>query len=79
MLPDKVIAIYCFTDDLLKGIHHPTRPGCRTSDAEVLTTALVGALFFQGNQSLGIQYMRSHRMAPLLPRKSGFTLGGSTR
>lgn len=73
MLPDKVIAIYCFTDDLLKAIHHHTREGCRTSDAEILTTALISALVFQGNQSLSINYMRAHHMAPLLPEKSGFT------
>jgi hypothetical protein len=73
MLPDKVIAIYCFVDDLLKGIHHPTKEGCRTSDAEIITTALVSALVFKGNQCVSIDYMRSHNMAPLLPDKSGFT------
>ncbi len=73
MLPDKVIAIYCFTDDLLKGIQHHTKEGCRTSDAEVITTALVSALLFKGNQSLSLTYMRSHNMAPRLPKKSGFT------
>lgn len=73
MLPDKVIAIYCFTDDLLKAMHHPTKAGCRTTDAEIITTALVGALFFRGNQCLSIDYMRSHNMAALLPAKSGFS------
>ena len=73
MLPDKVIAIYCFTDDLLKAIGHKTKEGCRTTDAEIITTALVSALIFKGNQGLSINYMRSHNMAPLLPGKSGFT------
>jgi hypothetical protein len=73
MLPDKVIAIYCFTDDLLNTIGHQTKEGCRTTDAEILTTALLSALVFQGNQSLSIHSMRSHNMAPLLPQKSGFT------
>lgn len=73
MLPDKVIVVYCFTDDLLKAIEHKTKEGCRTSDAEIITTALISALLFKGNQSLSIQYMRSHNMAPLLPKKSGFT------
>ena len=73
MLPDKVIAIYCFCDDLLKAIQHHTREGCRTTDAEIIATALVGALFFRGNQCLGIDYMRSHNMAPRLPKKSGFS------
>lgn len=73
MLPDKITAIYCFCDDLLKAIEHKTPEGCRTSDSEILTTALVSALVFQGNQSLSINYMRSHNMAPLLPEKSGFS------
>ena len=73
MLPDKVIAIYCFCDDLLKALHHPTKAGCRTSDSEILTTALISALFFKGNQSLALHYMRAHHMAPELPQKSGFT------
>jgi hypothetical protein len=73
MLPDKVIAIYCFADDLLKSIGHKTKEGCRTTDAEIITTALVGALIFKGNQSVSISYMRSDNMAPRLPKKSGFT------
>jgi hypothetical protein len=73
MLPDKVIAIYCFCDDLLKALDHPTKAGCRTTDAEIITTALVSALFFRGNQSLSIHYMRAHNLAPGLPHKSGFT------
>ncbi len=73
MLPDKVISIYCFVDDLLKGIHHSTKEGCRTSDAEIITTALVSALLFKGNQCAALDYMVSHNMAPLLPQKSGFT------
>ncbi|MDQ3845205.1 MAG: hypothetical protein M3342_14510 [Bacteroidota bacterium] len=73
MLPDKVIAIYCFTDDLLKSIGHETKEGCRTTDAEIITTALAGALLFKGNQGLNNHYLRFHNMAPLLPKKSGFT------
>ncbi|MBD0378436.1 MAG: IS982 family transposase, partial [Flavisolibacter sp.] len=73
MLPDKVIAIYCFADDLLKSIGHKTKEGCRTTDAEIITTALISALVFKGNQSVSIPSMRSHAMIPLLPKNSGFT------
>jgi hypothetical protein len=73
MLPDKVIAIYCFVDDLLTGLGHHTKEGCRTTDAEIITTALVSALVFKGNQCVAIDYMRSHNMTPRLPKKSGFT------
>lgn len=73
MLPDKVLAIYCFVDDLLKAIHHHTKQGCRTTDAEIITTALISALLFKGNQSLALHYLSTGSMMPGLPKKSGFT------
>jgi hypothetical protein len=73
LLRDKVIAIYCLVDDLLQTCGHQTAAGCRCTDAEIITTALVSALLFKGNQSLTIDYMRTHNMAPALPLKSGFT------
>ena len=75
MLSDNVIAIYCFTDDLLNGIHHQPKEGCRTTDAAIIPTALVSALVLKGHQRLAIQYMRSHSMPPLLPGKAVFPNG----
>lgn len=45
----QIIAIYCLCDDLLKALYHREDPQCQMRDAEVLTTALVAALFFAGN------------------------------
>jgi hypothetical protein len=73
LLTDKVTAIYCLVDDLLKACSHHSPAGCRCSDAEIITSALVSALLFKGNQSLALEYMRTHNMAPDLPLKSGFT------
>src|SRR3954447_17987863 len=73
LLRDKITAIYCLVDDLLQACDHQTPEGCRCSDAEIVTTALISALLFKGNQSLTIEYMRTHHMAPTLPLKSGFT------
>ena len=73
LLRDKVIAIYCLVDDLLQTCGHRTPKGCRCTDAEIITTALVSALLFKGNQSLALEYMRTHHMVPALPLKSGFT------
>jgi hypothetical protein len=73
LLSDKITAIYCLVDDLLQVCDHRTSEGCRCSDAEIITTALVSALLFKGNQSLALDYMRTHNMAPDLPLKSGFT------
>jgi len=73
LLTDKITAIYCLVDDLLQTCDHHTPEGCRCTDAEIITTALVSALLFKGNQSLALDYMRTHHMAPDLPLKSGFT------
>ena len=42
-------AIYCFLDDLLKAMHHPTDPREQINDAQVITTAVVAMLYFGGN------------------------------
>src|SRR6476620_6243240 len=65
LLTDKITAIYCLVDDLLKACNHHTPDGCWCSDAEIITTALVSALLFKGNQSLTIDYMHTtiqHRL-----------------
>jgi hypothetical protein len=43
------IAIYCFTDDLLKSINHRQDLRQLVSDSQVITTAIVAALNFGGN------------------------------
>jgi Transposase DDE domain len=72
MLRDKVIGIYCLVDDILKGIDHYEPSSRKVSDSEVITTAIVSALYFKGNQSHSINYMRSHNMIDMIG-KSGFT------
>ena len=72
MLQDKVIGIYCLIDDILKGIGHYEHKERQVSDSEIMTTAIVSALYFKGNHSHAIGYMRSHRMAPAMIMKSGF-------
>lgn len=73
MLQDKVIGIYCLIDDILKGIGHKEHRDRKVSDAEIISTAVVSALYFKGNQSHAINYMRSHGMIPMMIGKSGFT------
>ena len=73
MLQDKVIGIYCLIDDILKGIGHYEEEHRKVSDSEIITTALVSALYFKGNQSGAAAYMRTHNMMPRMIRKSGFT------
>lgn len=45
----QVITIYCLYDDMLKAFHHRDDSQCQMTDAEVMTTALVTALFFGRN------------------------------
>ena len=46
---DKIIRIYCIIDDILKGINHQEDVRRKLSDSEVITTALVSALYFGGH------------------------------
>lgn len=73
MLLDKVIGIYCLIDDILKGIGHREHGQRSVSDSEIMTTALVSALYFKGNHCHAIGYMRSHKMVPCMIGKSGFS------
>ncbi len=72
MLQDKVIGIYCLIDDILKGIGHREHEERSVSDSEIITTAVVSALYFKGNQCNALGYMRSHNMSPQMIGKSGF-------
>lgn len=72
MLQDKVIAIYCLIDDLLKEMNHKEHNNRLFTDGQVITTALVSALYFRGNQSLTLDYMHSHIFGQVI-KKSGFT------
>ncbi|MEH2274373.1 MAG: hypothetical protein V7K40_06075 [Nostoc sp.] len=61
---NKTIVIYAIIDDLLKAIAH--KEDCRTemTDAEIITTAFVAAMFFNGNQSRACSYMKDHQLIP---------------
>lgn len=69
---NETIVIYAIIDDLLKAIGH--RDDCRRkmSDAEIITTAMVGALFFNGNQVLARAYLKEHGLIPQMLEKSRF-------
>lgn len=52
---NEIIAIYAITDDLLKAIGHDEDCRRHITDAEIITTALVAALFFNGNHKYCLQ------------------------
>lgn len=55
---DKIIGIFCLVDDLLKGIGHREDSRRKVSDSEVITTAIVSALYFGGHIDHGRQLMK---------------------
>ena len=65
---DKIIAIFCLVDDMLKSIGHYEPAGRKLSDAEVITTALVSALYYHGHQDNARMFMKITR---LMPRTAG--------
>lgn len=69
---NKIVAIYAITDDILKAMGH--QDDCRRAmtDAEILTTAFVAALFFNGNQALARQYLSETGLIPKMLDKSRF-------
>jgi hypothetical protein len=69
---DKIITIYAIVDDLLKAIGHTEDIRCQMSDAEIITTALVGSIFFGGNHSQACNYMKDHKLIVKMLQKSRF-------
>ena len=45
----RIILIYCICDDCIKAQNYIDDPQCRMNSAEIMTVAIIGALFFYGN------------------------------
>jgi hypothetical protein len=69
---EKSIAIYTIIDDLLKELEHTEPKNRNISDAEVITTTVISALYFSGNQEKAICFMRSVSLIPNMLSKSRF-------
>ena len=69
---NEIIAIYAITDDLLKAIGHDEDSRRVVSDAEIITTAVCAAMFFNGNHSKACSYMKEHGLIPNMLDKSRF-------
>ena len=69
---DKIIAIFCLVDDLLKGIGHKEDNRRKVSDSEVITTAIVSALYFGGHQDNAREFMKMTKLSPGMLDKSRF-------
>ncbi len=68
----QIVAVFCLSDDMLKGLHHQEDPQCEMRDAEVMTTAIVAALNFRGNFELARKYLQEEGYIPHMLSKSRF-------
>ncbi|WP_276505096.1 IS982 family transposase [Terrimonas pollutisoli] len=69
---DKIIRIYCIVDDILKGIGHVEDSRRKVSDSEIITTALVSALYFGGHLDNSRGFMKMTKLVPTMLDKSRF-------
>lgn len=73
MLSDsKIIALYCIVDDILKALGHTEDIRVRVSDAEVITTSFVSALYFGGHQDNARHFMKMKGYIPAMLDKSRY-------
>lgn len=74
-MSEKVLAIYCFLDDFFLETNHSgsCKPQAtpKVPDSIVLTTAIISARFFGGNQALAMLYMADKQGVVML-EKSAF-------
>ncbi len=61
MTSEQITFIYCICFDLTQTIGIQDDPQCKMNSAEVMTVAIVGALFFGGNFSRARLMLKSHR------------------
>lgn len=71
-MTDNAIAIYCFLDDYLKAINHQEDKQRMMNDAEIMTTALLAALYFGGNHERALCFAREKIFSRVL-KKSRFS------
>jgi hypothetical protein len=69
---NKIITIYSFVDDVLKSIGHKEDTRVTMSDSEVLTTAIVSALYMGGHFDNGRGFMKTRGLIPHMLSKSRF-------
>jgi hypothetical protein len=69
----KIVAVFCLVDDMLKALRHYEDPQCRMSDAEVMTVAVVAALFLGGNFSAARSLLQTEGYMPDMLSKSRFS------
>lgn len=68
----QILAIYTLVSDLLQRMKHQENVQCRMSDAEVITTAIVAALYFGGKHESARSMLNAPQYIPEMLSKSRF-------
>ena len=69
---NKTVAIYVFFDDILKSMNHKEAETRGTSDAEIITVAMIAARYFGGNIETSLSFVRSTGLMPGILGKTMF-------
>jgi len=59
-MQEQITTIYCLCDDFLRAVGHRDDPQAKMTAAEVMTTALVAAALFCGNQERSRLFLKGH-------------------
>ena len=68
----QIIMVFCLCDDMLKAFHHRDDPQCQMTDAEVMTTVIVAAIFFGGNFEKARKVLQKQGYIPIMLSKIRF-------
>ena len=69
----RIILVYCLCEDLLKALHHREDPQRQICDAEIMTIAIVAALYFGANYTLARAFLKEQGHIPGMLGKSRFS------
>jgi hypothetical protein len=68
----QIIAVYCLCDDLLQAMNQRDDPQCQMSSAEIMTIAIVAALYFGGNFAAACRMLHEQGYMPRMLSASRF-------
>ena len=53
----QIVSVFCLCNDILKALYHREDRQCWITDAEIMTIALIAALYFSGNQAKASRFL----------------------
>jgi hypothetical protein len=71
-----IVLVDCLCDDLLKWQHHRNDSQCMLSDAEIMTIAIVAAMYFHGNQAMAHLFLSELKTMLFVLASSIFAIFG---